>query len=225
MHARLLASSTAAPGTCCLHSPVARCSDAASQHAERGLSSRRALCGAAGRLQRRPPFCGSHRRGAAGLKCRASGDDTSDTPVQDRIRDTLTGLDALLGIDPEEEENKKVRRSCGCNWSAAPRSMQQTCIITHHNRSGCKCRTILLIVKHVSPVQHTRQLAAHACRDHLAISYTLHPLHAPAQRTSNNILASHTLHPLHAAAQRKADELCSWCLTCRMCCCCAEESR
>jgi hypothetical protein len=43
----------------------------------------------------------------ARLRCRASGDDSSETPVQDRIKNTLSGLDALLGIDPEEEEKKK----------------------------------------------------------------------------------------------------------------------
>lgn len=44
------------------------------------------------------------------LRCAAGSDDSgSETPVRDRIKSTLSGLDALLGIDPEEEERKKVR--------------------------------------------------------------------------------------------------------------------
>jgi hypothetical protein len=43
------------------------------------------------------------------LRCAAGSDDSgSETPVRDRIKSTLSGLDALLGIDPEEEERKKV---------------------------------------------------------------------------------------------------------------------
>jgi hypothetical protein len=50
------------------------------------------------------------------LRCAASSDDSgSETPVRDRIKSTLSGLDSLLGIDPEEEERKKVSVTAATN--------------------------------------------------------------------------------------------------------------
>ncbi len=83
------------------------------------------------RRQRRAPFAPAH--GASqwrrpGVQCQATeGDGQGDAPVKDRITSTLSGLDLLLGIDPEEAARKKARpiarmpvlASIGC-WRGVP---------------------------------------------------------------------------------------------------------
>ncbi len=95
-------------------------------------------------MQRRVPFCGYRSASGAArtalLRCRADGDDSGDAPPADRIKATLSGLDALLGIDPEEEAQKKV---LPCLVSA--RAMhEQACTFTSCSAQQDLCTAELL---------------------------------------------------------------------------------
>lgn len=101
MQAPLHAGCTASAASCSHHSELrvhVRCDSAAG-------------CGpqsSAVRRLRRTPFAPAHGVRRRGVHCQASESD-GDASVKNRITSTLSGLDMLLGIDPEEEAKKKVR--------------------------------------------------------------------------------------------------------------------